>query len=91
MPVKGRSSQLIARRNEALLRRYYYLTEVQRLRFDDTYRQLSLDEFFISEDRIRDIINQNLDMLERIDKEYKKENPPAGPAVGIRKTLRKAI
>lgn len=71
MSTKGRSSSLIARRNEALLRRYYVLTEIQRLRFDDTYRQLSEEEFFISEDRIRVIISQNTEMLQRIADEYK--------------------
>ena len=53
---KGRSSELIKRRNEALVRRYYYLTEVQRLRFDDTVRLLAESEFFLSEQRVMAII-----------------------------------
>ena len=53
---KGRSSELIEKRNEALLRRYYYWTEVQRLRFDDALKILSEREFFISIDRIMAII-----------------------------------
>ena len=32
---KGRNKELIKLRDEALYRRYYYWTEVQRLRFDD--------------------------------------------------------
>lgn len=38
---RGRSSELIMKRNEALLRRYYYWTEIQRLRFDDALKILS--------------------------------------------------
>ena len=56
---KGRSSELIEKRNEALLRRYYYWTEVQRLRFDDALKILSEREFFISIDRIMAIIREN--------------------------------
>jgi len=33
--TKGRDKNLIELRDEALCRRYYYWTEVQRLRFDD--------------------------------------------------------
>jgi hypothetical protein len=65
--VKGRSSNLIKLRNEALLRRYYYWTEIRRLRFDDTYRILSEEEFFLSIDRIRAIIHANLGMLDNME------------------------
>ena len=47
-------------RDEALCRRYYYWTEVQRLRFDDALRVLSKREFFISEERILAIIRKKL-------------------------------
>lgn len=56
---KGRSKELISLRNEKLLRRYYYWTEIQRLRFDDALKVLSQEEFFISEERIMTIIRQN--------------------------------
>ena len=56
---KGRSKELISLRNEKLLRRYYYWTEIQRLRFDDALKVLSQEEFFISEERIMAIIRQN--------------------------------
>lgn len=55
----GRSKSLIAKRNEALCRRYYYWTEIQRLRFDDALKQLSENEFFLSEQRIMAIIRNN--------------------------------
>lgn len=39
--AKGRDKNLIELRDEALCRRYYYWTEVQRLRFDDALKVLS--------------------------------------------------
>ena len=54
--TKGRDKNLIELRDEALCRRYYYWTEVQRLRFDDALKVLSRQEFFISEERIMSII-----------------------------------
>lgn len=56
--MKGRNKDLIDKRDEALCRRYYYWTEVQRLRFDDTIVILSQNEFFISEQRIMAIIRR---------------------------------
>lgn len=53
---KGRNKELIKLRDAALLRRYYYWTEKQRLRFDDALKILSEREFFISEDRIMSVI-----------------------------------
>ncbi|GAB6010812.1 transposase [Viscerimonas tarda] len=56
--ARGRDRKLIEKRNSALIRRYYYWTEVQRLRFDDTLKVLSENEFFISEQRVLAIIRQ---------------------------------
>jgi len=53
---KGRSKHLIQQRDESLCRRYYYWTEVKRLRFDDALKILSEQEFFISEERILAVI-----------------------------------
>lgn len=66
---KGRDKELIRLRDEALCRRYYYWTEVQRLRFDDALRILSEREFFISEERIMTIIRKK--SREGIDKNIK--------------------
>ena len=49
---RGRNKHLIEQRNAALIRRYYYWTELQRLRFDDALKILSEQEFFLSEERI---------------------------------------
>lgn len=65
--VKGRDKELIKLRDEALCRRYYYWTEVQRLRFDDALKVLSKNEFFISEERIMAIIRRKCRELEDLD------------------------
>ena len=65
--TKGRNKILIEKRDELLLRRYYYWTEVQRLRFDDALKILSNEEFFISEDRIMAIIRENCRKLKDIN------------------------
>lgn len=61
---KGRSRDLIDKRNKALLLRYHELTEVQRLRFDDALKVLSEPEFFISEERILAIIRDCHHLIE---------------------------
>ena len=40
---KGRDKELIKLRDEALCRRYYYWTEIQRLRFDDALKREGTD------------------------------------------------
>ena len=63
---KGRSTELLEKRDEMLCRRYYYWTEVQRLRFDDALRVLSNEEFFLSEERIMQIIRARIKELKDI-------------------------
>lgn len=58
---RGRNKDLIAKRDEMLCRRYYYWTEVQRLRFDDALKILSEQEFFLSEERILSILRLHCD------------------------------
>ena len=55
---KGRNKILIELRDEALCRRSSYWTEERRLRFDDALTILSKQEFFISEERIMNIIRR---------------------------------
>ena len=54
--AKGRDKNLVNSRNKRIYERYYYWTEVRRLRFDDALRRLSTEEFFLSESRIMQII-----------------------------------
>lgn len=41
-----------------MFERYYYWTEVRRLRFDDAVRKLSEEEFFVSEERVMQIVRK---------------------------------
>ncbi len=55
---RGRDKHLIDERDRKLFERYYYWTEVKRLRFDDAIRRLSAEEFFLSEGRVMQIIRR---------------------------------
>ena len=57
-----RNSRLIDKRNRKICARYYYWTEVQRMRTDDAIHQLSEEEFFLSEATILNILRK----MERI-------------------------
>ena len=61
--AKGRSEELIRKRDEALIERFIYWTETARLRYDDTIKVLSENEFFISESRVLQILRKNADKL----------------------------
>ena len=63
---KGRSSELIHMRNIRLLKRYYELSEVKRMRIDDILQCLSVKEFFLSKTTIWAIIRGNTDMLDML-------------------------
>jgi hypothetical protein len=63
---KGRSSKLIHLRDIFLMKRYYDLSEVKRIRLDDVLHILSTKEFFISEQRIWSIVRSNTDMLDTL-------------------------
>lgn len=58
MGKKGRSKRLIERRNQKIVQRYYFWTEVKRLRFDDAVKQLAENEFFLSEFMIWQILKK---------------------------------
>lgn len=58
MGKKGRDRRLIERRNRKVVERYYYWTEVRRLRFDDAVKQLAENEFFLSEFMIWQILRK---------------------------------
>lgn len=54
----GRNQDLIKSRDQRMFERFYYWTEIRRLRYDDTIRKLSEEEFFISESRVMQIIRR---------------------------------
>lgn len=56
--ARGRNKELLSSRDLKMFERYYYWTEIRRLRFDDTIKKLSEEEFFISESRVLQIIRR---------------------------------
>lgn len=59
----GRSLQLITLRNECLIARYYFLSEIKRVRFDDVTAKLS-GTFFLSVSRVMAIISANTELFD---------------------------
>lgn len=55
---RQRDNRLIEKRNKKICARYYYWTEEQRLRSDDAIRQISEEEFFLSEATILSILKK---------------------------------
>lgn len=73
--MKGRDKELVSARDRKLYERYYYWTEVQRLRFDDALHILSTEEFFISESRIMQIIRKLISEGYELEKGKKLKRP----------------
>ena len=55
---RGRSKALIEARDQRMFERYYYWTEIRRLRFDDAIKKLSEEEFFVSEGRVMQVVRR---------------------------------
>jgi len=53
-----RKKELKAARDMKMFEHYYYWTEVRRLRFDDAVKKLSEEEFFVSEERVMQIVRK---------------------------------
>ncbi|MCC8095697.1 MAG: transposase [Tannerellaceae bacterium] len=66
---KGRNKDLIIARDNALLLRYHYWSNVERLRYDDMLKILSWQEFFISEETIEKIIREKGHLLPELLKQ----------------------
>jgi SET domain-containing protein len=62
----ARSKESLKKRNIRLVERYYYYSEVKRIRFDDSLQKVA-EEFFLSISRIEDILH-----LPECDKYLKK-------------------
>lgn len=62
---KGRNVELIFKRNDCMLYRYYYYSKLMKRRYSDIITLLSND-FFISERTIIDIVSQNSTKLKEI-------------------------
>lgn len=65
--AKGRDKKLIEARNKKIFERYYYWSEVQRLRFDDTIAKLAYEEFFLSDQTVLRIVKRMLMNGEKVN------------------------
>jgi hypothetical protein len=66
MSKKKGKFQLTEPRDKKLIERYYYWSEIKRLRFDDCIDKLSKEEFFISPLRVQRIITANSEYLHEL-------------------------
>ena len=64
---RGRNKELISSRDLKMFERYYYWTEIRRLRFDDTIKKLSEEEFFVSESRVMQIVRKMIQSGATVD------------------------
>lgn len=69
--MKGRSPQLIQKRNEFLVKRYYFWHDLQRRRMDDVLEILSHQEVFLDKEYIMYLIRKNHSLI----KEIKQKKP----------------
>lgn len=58
MAKKGRNKEMTARRDAKVAARFVYWTEVQRLRSDDAIKHMAMNEFFLSEVTLMEIIKK---------------------------------
>lgn len=69
---RGRNKELIDKRNECLLHRYYFYSKVLKLKYEDVITSLSA-EFFISDRTTTDIAMSESDYLSEL---FKKKYTP---------------
>lgn len=72
--MRGRNKELIQERDKKLFERFYYWSEVRRLRFDDTIKKLSEEEFFLCEATTLRIIKRMLIAGETVNGEEVKKS-----------------
>ena len=70
---KGRSEELLERRNEVILYRYYYYVKIKRMRYEDIITVLG-KEFFLAERTTVDLLMKSSDELSNIYKKQANEN-----------------
>ena len=76
---RRRDDRLSAKRNAKIAARYYYWTEIQRIRSDDAIRQLSEEEFFLSEATILQILRKGQRKEEDLQRIVHLRGPLAKP------------
>lgn len=86
----GRSKELMESRDQKMFERYYYWTEIRRLRFDDTITKLSEEEFFVSESRVMQIIRRMIQSGATVNGKRIERPQFTGFKVGAKVSLPKA-
>ena len=79
--MRGRNKELIQERDKKLFERFYYWSEVRRLRFDDTIKKLSEEEFFLCEATTLRIIKRMLLAGETVNGEEVKKSRYLGRVI----------
>jgi len=74
MSNRGRNTELIEARNRALVKRFYWWSEIKRRRYDDVLKILSTQEFFITEQTVYRILQANSHLLDELMKNTIDEN-----------------
>lgn len=72
---KGRNSDLLAKRNDCLLDRYFYYGKFFGLRYDLIIQKLS-EEFCLSSSTLQQIIESNLSLVSEKKKAYNEDDEP---------------
>lgn len=67
--MRGRNKNLIEERDQKLYERFYYLVEVNRMRYDDAVKYLAEKEFFISEARVIQLLRKKIQEGATVDGE----------------------
>ena len=87
---RGRNKSLVAARDQRMFERYYYWTEIRRLRFDDAIRKLSEEEFFVSESRVMQVIRRMIQNGATVDGKQIEKPLFTGFKVGAKVCLAKS-
>ena len=64
---RGRSEELLKKRNELIIHRYYYYSKIEEKQYENVLSELE-KEFFLAPITIIHIVNANIEMLKNINK-----------------------
>ena len=64
---RGRSDELVKKRNELLIHRYYYYSKIELKQYENVLSELE-KEFFLAPITIVKIVHTNIEMLKNINK-----------------------
>ncbi len=65
---RGRSEELVKKRNELLIHRYYFYSKIAEKQYENVLSELE-NEFFLAPITIIHIVHANIEMLKNLNKE----------------------